>query len=74
MVVAKEVKLVMSVGELAIRLKEGWVMGDHLIEQIGRSQQIRFRGTAKARHQEEIFRASVEIEGGQIGSWWALDG
>jgi hypothetical protein len=64
MIVSKKVKLVMSVGELTIRLKKGWVMSDHLVEQIGRPQQIGFRGTAKARAQEKIFRASVEIEGG----------
>ena len=34
MIVAEKVKLVMSVGELAIRLKKGRVAGDNLVEQI----------------------------------------
>src|SRR5712664_529398 len=74
MVVAKEVKLVMSVGELAIRSKKGWITGDYLVEQIRGLQQFRFGITAKARHQQKIFRARVQIEGGQIGSLWAFDG
>src|SRR5262249_30168644 len=64
----------MSISELAIRLKKGWITGDNLVQQMGSLQQFRFRVTAKAGHQQKILRVSVEIEGNQIGSWWALDG
>src|SRR6266536_1066862 len=61
MVEAKKVKRAMSVRELAIRLEKRRVTRDSLVQQIGRLEQFRSRGTAKAR-QKKIFDASVEAE------------
>src|SRR6266545_2371204 len=72
MVIASEVHRVMSVGELAIRIEKRWIARDSLIQQLDRLQEIGFCLTAKARFQNKIFRAAVEIEGGEIGSRSAL--
>src|ERR1700746_498532 len=72
MVEAKEVERVMSVGELAIRPEKRWITRDSLVQQIGRLEQIRFHGTAKA-YQKKIFGARVEIEGCDVARRGAFD-
>ena len=64
----------MSVGELATRIEKRWIARQSLIQQLDPLEQIRFCLTAKARFQNKIFRAVVEIEGGEIGSRWTLNG
>src|SRR5437667_11733467 len=66
MVEAKEVKQVMSVSELAVRLEKRWVTRYGLVQQISCLQQFRSRGTAKA-CQKKIFGLRVKIEGGDVG-------
>src|SRR5262245_36912397 len=71
---ATRVKVVVSPGELAVRLEEGWVMCDSLIQQLGRPQQICFRGRGKADIQKKTPGAGVEIESDEIEGGRALDG
>ena len=66
MVEAKEVKQVMSVGELAVRLEKRWVTRDGLVQQISCLQQFRSRGTAKA-CQKKVFGLRVKVKGGDVG-------
>lgn len=73
MIEPREVKLIVSPGELAIRLKEGRVMRDSLVQQIGRLQQIPILGGAGAPSQNEILSAAIKIEGGNIGGWRAFN-
>ena len=47
MVEAKEVKLVMGVGKLAIGLEKRRITRNSLVQQIGRLEQFRLRPTAK---------------------------
>src|SRR4029453_14638007 len=72
MVEAKEVKQIMSVGELAVRLEKRWVTRDGLVQQISCLQQFRSRGTAKA-CQKNKFSASVKIEGGNVARRGGFD-
>ena len=72
MVEAKEVKQVMSVGELAVRLEKRWVTRDGLVQQISCLQQFRSRGTTKA-CQKKIFGLRVKIEGGDVGRRGTFD-
>src|SRR4029077_5319029 len=74
MVVASEVNGVMSEGELAKRIEKRWITGHSLIQQLDPLEQIRFCLTTKARTQNKIFGAAVEIEGSEIACWPALDG
>src|SRR6266487_7108566 len=74
MVVASEVNGVMSEGELAKRIEKRRIACDSLIQQVDPLEQIRFCLTAKARIQNKIFRAVVEIERCEIGSRPALNG
>src|SRR6476661_2986634 len=74
MVVASEVNGVMSEGELAKRIEKRWITGHSLIQQLDPLEQIRFCLTTKARTQNKIFRAVIEIEGCEIGSRPALNG
>src|SRR4029077_1799775 len=74
MVVAEAVKDVMNPGQLAIRLEKRWVPRDTLVQQISRVPQILFPTIAIGRRQQKVFRAAVEIESGEIGGWWLLNG
>src|SRR6266481_4869864 len=71
MVVAKEIKRVMSEGELAMRIKKGWITCDGLVQQIDRLEVTRF--TVRWR-QKNIFGARVEIERGDVSCLWAFPG
>src|SRR6266704_7197516 len=71
MVVAKEIKRVMSEGELAMRIKKGWITCDGLVQQIDRLEVTRF--TARWR-QKNIFGARVEIERADVACLWTFDG
>ena len=70
MVMAKNVKDVMSVCELTVRFEERRVTPDSLIEQIYRLQEIGCHITIKANDQKNGFGAAVEIEGGKIDGRW----
>ena len=61
MVVAKEIKLIMGVSQLAIRLEKGGITCNGLVQQIDRLQQICFHTAAKAQR-EKILGAVVEVE------------
>src|SRR5882724_7618668 len=73
---AIEVNVVVSPGQLAIRLEKGRIMRDSLVQQIGRLEQTRFPGSGGAHDgiQKKIFGAVIKIERTKIGRWWALDG
>src|SRR5207247_9478614 len=58
---ASEVKHVLSLGELAIRIEKRWVTCDSLIQQLGRLEQIRSRVTKKPRFQKSS-GAAIQIK------------
>src|SRR5205814_2086867 len=60
MVEAVKIKRVMSVGELAIRIKKRWITRHSLVQQIDRLEAIRF--PPGAYRQKNIFGARVKIE------------
>ena len=66
MVESKRVQEVMSVSELAICLKERWIMRDGQVQQVSRLQQIG-SCTAKTRHRKKISGPVVKIESSEIG-------
>jgi hypothetical protein len=68
----KEVKRVMSVGELAVSLEKRWVTPDGFVQQVSCRQQSRSCGTAKA-CQKKIFGLSIELEGGDIARRGTFD-
>src|SRR5215467_5822318 len=70
----KVVKLVMNRRKLAIRLEKRWVMRHRLVQQVCGPQQIGFLTTGKTPSQKEVLRTTVEIERGEIGCYWTLDG
>jgi hypothetical protein len=49
-------------------LEKRWITPDGLVQQIGRLEQFRSRGTAKA-CQKKIFSAGVELECGDVVRW-----
>src|SRR5437773_1745089 len=59
MVVAKEVKYIMSIGELAIRFEKGRIMRDCLVQQADRLQQIRSCFNTKARGEDKVLAANI---------------
>src|SRR6266480_3157968 len=71
MVDAKEIKRVMSVGELAIRIKKRWITRDSLVQQIDRLEGIPFPD--RRRPQKNIFGARVEIERADVARRRTLD-
>src|SRR4029453_10340226 len=73
---AIEVNVVVSPGQLAIRLEKRRVTGDSLIQQIGRLEQTRLPGASRAHNsiQKKSFGAAIKIEGSEIGCWWSLNG
>src|SRR5882724_12656350 len=71
MVDAKEIKRVMSEGELAIRIKKRWITRDSLVQQIDRLEGIRFPD--RAFPQQNIFGARVEIERADVARRRTLD-
>ena len=72
--VAKQVKMVVSRGELAIRLEKRWIACHSLIQQIDCLQPIRFRRATERRRQKEIVGTRVKIERDEVGGWLALNG
>ena len=71
----KKIELLVSQGELTIRLKKRWIMPDGLIQQINRAQKVWFcAGREICLEKKKIFGAAVEVESGKIGSRWTLDG
>ena len=74
MIEAKEIKRVMSVGELAIGLEKRRIMRDAWFSRSsGLGAVFAFR-SIEVRRQQKIFGARVEIKGAQIGCRWSLDG
>src|SRR5262245_13216863 len=74
MVVAKNVKSVMSPGELEIRIKKRWIARHSLIQQINGLQQIPFlSGSDAACPHKKIFATRVQIERGDIARRWTFD-
>src|SRR4029450_8768180 len=73
MVVAKQVKEVVSPGELAIRIEKRWITRDSLIQQLGPLEQISFIVAAKGRVQKKILGARVQIERGDIACRGTFD-
>src|SRR5919198_5841684 len=65
MVVAKVVKAVMRLSQLAISFEKRRIMRDSLVQQIGRLKQFGFPGTAET-CQKKIFGARVEIESSDV--------
>src|SRR5881227_4435857 len=68
MVEAKEIKLVVSVGELTVGLKKRGIACDSLVQQLDRLKQICFQTAAKTQR-EEILGPIVEVESDEIGCW-----
>src|SRR6266566_7207539 len=73
MVEAKEVKLVMGVGKLAIGLEKRGIAGDSLVQQIGGLEQVCPRPAAKY-GQKKVSRPQVKIVGHKIRSRWLFNG
>src|SRR5437867_3934083 len=73
MVMAKQVKEVVSPGELAIRIEKRGIACDSLIQQLGPLEQISFIVAAKGRIQKKILGARVQIERGDIACWGTFD-
>src|SRR5947209_19486675 len=71
MVDAKEIKRVMSEGELAIRIKKRWITRDSLVQQIDRLEGICFPD--RPRPQKNIFSARVDIERADVARRRTLD-
>ena len=71
MVEAKEIKPVMSVGELAIGIEKRWIARDSLVQQIDCLQKS---SSAAIAGQKKIFGARVKIESDDIAGWRALNG
>ena len=72
MVEAKEVKRVMSVGELAIRLEKRWVTRDSLVQQIGRLEQVCSSALLPNSVKERSSASQVKIVGHKIRGRVAL--
>src|SRR6476469_1688193 len=62
----------MSLDELAVCVEKRRVTRSRLIQQIGRLNQFRSRGAAKA-CQKKIFGASVELEGSDVARRGTFD-
>ena len=73
MIEAIEVKAIMNIGQLAIRLEERRVSRDSLIQQVGRLSQVPSVIISKARRYKKIFRARVEIERRDIARCGTFD-
>src|SRR5262245_24393691 len=73
MVVAEQVKEVVSPGELAIRIEKRWIACDSLVQQLGPLEQISFIVAAKGRVQEKILGAREQIERGDIACRGTFD-
>src|SRR2546430_12034863 len=71
MVEAVKIKRVMSVGELAIRIKKRWITSDSPVQQIDRLEAIRF--PPGAYRQKNIFGARVKIERADVARRRTLD-
>src|SRR6266576_2776307 len=72
MVGPKEIKRVMSPGELAVRIDKRWVSRNGLVQQIDRLQQI--LSLSAGRPQKKILGARVEIECADVARRRAFDG
>jgi hypothetical protein len=57
-----------------MRLQKGRVMGDSLVQQIGRTQQICLRSWGKAHSEKKILGARIEVKSNEIRGRWTLDG
>src|SRR4030095_17079703 len=73
MVVAQQVKEVVSPGELAIRIEKRWIACDTLIQQLDPLEQISLVVAAKGRVQKKILGARVQIERENIACWGTFD-
>src|SRR4029453_822036 len=73
MVEAKEIELVVSIGELTVRLEKGGIPCEGLVQQVDCLKQICFQTTAKTQR-EEILGPIVEVEGGEVGCWRLFNG
>src|SRR6202162_4934724 len=74
MIEPQKIKLIVSVGQLAVSLEKREVACDSLIQEVSRFKQIGFTVGAEARRKQESLGAAVESEGGDIGRRPLLDG
>src|SRR5437667_8871458 len=72
-VVTQNVQLVMNSGQLAVSFKIRWVQLQRLVQEIGCFEQLLFSTLAVSRAQKKVPGVSIEIESGDIGSWWPLN-
>src|SRR5258707_13592480 len=70
--VAKEIELVMNLGESAICLEERWVAGDSLVQQIDCLQQFCSGGTAKT-CQKKVLGVCIKTQSGDVARRGMLD-
>ena len=66
MVEAQKIKLVMSMRESAIRLEEGRITRNSLVQQIDRLQQICFQAAAETQCEKSL-GTIIKIESDEIG-------
>src|SRR3982751_4927276 len=73
MVVAKEIKLVMSIRELRVRLEKGGIACDCLVQQFDCLKQICFHPAAKTQL-EKILGPIIEIKSDEVRGWRLFNG